>query len=75
VKPAETTTPSRPPIVRPRLVGLDVLRFLAASVVLCSHAHNFGQAGELFEKTPRIIGKILNSVQGMGWVAVDVFLF
>jgi peptidoglycan/LPS O-acetylase OafA/YrhL len=56
-----------------RLVGLDVLRFLATSIVLCGHANNFGEAGALFQKTPGIIGRILLSISGLGWVAVDIF--
>ncbi|MEI9865305.1 MAG: acyltransferase [Limisphaerales bacterium] len=52
-----------------RMVGLDFLRFLAASIVICNHANMFGQAGVLFEKSPAIVGRIT----GMGWVAVDIF--
>jgi peptidoglycan/LPS O-acetylase OafA/YrhL len=58
---------------RPRLIGLDVLRFAAASAVLLSHANNFGKAGNLFFKTPGFTGQILLALSGGGWVAVDVF--
>ena len=57
----------------PRQAGLDLLRFLAASVVICSHASNFGDAGALFNKTPGWFGKFLMSLDVSGWVSVDVF--
>jgi peptidoglycan/LPS O-acetylase OafA/YrhL len=56
-----------------RLVGLDFLRFLATSVVLCDHAKNFGEAGKLFANTPGLIGIVLSTVSSMGWTAVQVF--
>ena len=56
-----------------RLVGLDILRFAAISVVLCDHSNNFGPAGDLFSKTPGFLGVVLSTVASMGWVAVDVF--
>jgi peptidoglycan/LPS O-acetylase OafA/YrhL len=57
----------------PRLAGLDFLRFLAASVVICSHAHNFGDAGALFNSTQGTLGRLLMSWEASGWVAVDLF--
>jgi peptidoglycan/LPS O-acetylase OafA/YrhL len=56
-----------------RLVGLDILRFAAISVVLCDHSNNFGPAGDLFSKTPGFLGVVLSTVASMCWVAVDVF--
>ena len=58
---------------RRRLIGLDVLRFAAASSVLLSHAHNFGNAGNVFFNTPGFLGRILLVVPGCGKVAVEVF--
>ncbi|HTY88454.1 MAG TPA: acyltransferase [Candidatus Acidoferrum sp.] len=58
---------------RPRLVGLDVLRFAAASIVLVGHTNNFGNTGKVFFETPGLIGKTLLVLAGGGWVAVDVF--
>jgi len=58
---------------RPRLVGLDVLRFAAASIVLVGHTNNFGNTGKVFFETPGFIGQILLVLAGGGWVAVDVF--
>jgi peptidoglycan/LPS O-acetylase OafA/YrhL len=56
-----------------RLVGLDVLRCIAASFVLVGHASNFGNAGKIFENTPGIVGHILLVLSSGAWVAVDVF--
>lgn len=56
-----------------RLVGLDILRFAAASTVLVSHAHNFGNAGKIFYQTPGVLGGLLLLMFGGGWVAVDIF--
>ncbi len=69
MKADEPATPILLPVANSRMVGLDFLRFLAASIVVCNHAGGFGQAGVLFEKLPAIIGRIA----GMGWVAVDTF--
>ena len=59
--------------VHTRLLGLDVLRFLAAFVVVCSHAETFGRYGDLFEKTPGILGRALTCFAAQGWEAVAVF--
>jgi peptidoglycan/LPS O-acetylase OafA/YrhL len=67
------TAASRSYDFKSRLVGLDILRFAATSVVLCDHSKNFGPAGDLFIKTSGILGIILSTVSSMGWVAVDVF--
>lgn len=56
-----------------RLIGLDVLRFSAASIVLIAHAGNFGEAGKIFEKIPGSFGKIYSILMPTGWVAVDIF--
>jgi peptidoglycan/LPS O-acetylase OafA/YrhL len=58
---------------RPRSVGLDVLRFVAASIVLFGHANNFGNAGKIFYQTPDSIGRFLLLLPAGGWVAVDIF--
>ncbi|HWY29717.1 MAG TPA: acyltransferase [Candidatus Acidoferrum sp.] len=68
-----STAASRSYDFKSRLVGLDILRFAAISVVLCDHSNNFGPAGDLFIKTPGILGVVLSTVSSMGWVAVDVF--
>ena len=56
-----------------RSAGLDFLRFIAASLVLCNHAGDFGDAGAIFQKTPGIAGIILLKLSGLGWTAVDIF--
>ena len=56
-----------------RFIGLDLLRFALTMVVLCAHANNFGNAANVFTKTPGEFGKILAAISGAGWVAVDVF--
>jgi len=57
----------------PRLIGLDVLRFAAASIVLITHSSNFGNAGMIFNKLPRTFGGIYDFFMPTGWVAVDIF--
>ncbi len=66
-------TTSRSYNARPRLVGLDVLRFAATAVVVCGHSNNFPHAGTFFYNTPGLLGLILSTISSMGWVAVDVF--
>jgi peptidoglycan/LPS O-acetylase OafA/YrhL len=56
-----------------RLIGLDFLRFVAASLVLCNHAGDFGNAGAIFQKTHGVVGYVLQKISGLGWVAVDIF--
>lgn len=57
-----------------RLIGLDVLRFAAASIVLAAHAGNFGNAGKIFDKMTRGgVGDIYDFLMPTGWVAVDIF--
>jgi peptidoglycan/LPS O-acetylase OafA/YrhL len=56
-----------------RLIGLDFLRFVAASLVLCNHAGDFGNAGAVFQKTHGVVGDILQKISELGWVAVDIF--
>jgi peptidoglycan/LPS O-acetylase OafA/YrhL len=41
-----------------RLIGLDVLRFAAASIVLIAHAGNFGSAGTILDKLPKPLDSI-----------------
>lgn len=57
----------------PRLIGLDVLRFAAASIVLITHSSNFGGAGMIFNKFPKTVGKIYDFFMPSGWTAVDIF--
>jgi peptidoglycan/LPS O-acetylase OafA/YrhL len=52
-----------------RLIGLDVLRFVAASLVLAAHSNNFGDAGIIFNKIPDVFFLFMPT----GWVAVDIF--
>src|SRR5580692_5006904 len=56
-----------------RLVGLDLLRFIVATIVLSAHASGFGNAGKIFYETPGLLGKILALMPSAGWEAVDVF--
>jgi peptidoglycan/LPS O-acetylase OafA/YrhL len=59
--------------LRPRLIGLDVLRFAAASIVLVDHVNNFVHYDTGSNKIPDFISQILSVLFGGGWVAVDVF--
>ena len=52
-----------------RLTGLDLLRFVAASLVLVAHASNFGEAGKILDKIPDVFFSCIPT----GWVAVDIF--
>jgi peptidoglycan/LPS O-acetylase OafA/YrhL len=56
-----------------RLIGLDVLRFAAASIVLVAHSNNFGEAGIVFGKIPGVFGRVFSFLMPTGWVAVDIF--
>lgn len=56
-----------------RLVGLDFLRFFAASWVVMCHAHTFGRAGEMLEKVHGIGALLVYSLSANGSVAVDIF--
>jgi peptidoglycan/LPS O-acetylase OafA/YrhL len=56
-----------------RLIGLDVLRCLAVSVVLIDHSNNFGNAGTIYFTTPGILGTVLRTISQMGWISVHVF--
>jgi peptidoglycan/LPS O-acetylase OafA/YrhL len=56
-----------------RLIGLDLLRFIVATIVLSAHASGFGNAGKIFYETPGLLGKILALMPSAGWEAVDVF--
>src|SRR5215469_5547654 len=56
-----------------RLIGLDLLRFFVATIVLSAHAPGFGNAGKIFYETPGLPGKFLALMPGAGWAAVDVF--
>jgi peptidoglycan/LPS O-acetylase OafA/YrhL len=56
-----------------RLIGLDVLRFAAASIVLITHSSNFGNAGMIINKISGVFGKIYFFLMPTGWVAVDIF--
>jgi peptidoglycan/LPS O-acetylase OafA/YrhL len=56
-----------------RLVGLDLLRFAVATIVLSAHAPGFGNAGKIFCETPGALGKILILMPSAGWEAVDIF--
>jgi peptidoglycan/LPS O-acetylase OafA/YrhL len=56
-----------------RLIGLDFLRFFVATIVCSAHAQMFGNAGNIFYRTPGWPGSILNLIPGAGWVAVDIF--
>jgi peptidoglycan/LPS O-acetylase OafA/YrhL len=56
-----------------RLIGLDLLRFFVATVVLSAHAHGFGNAGKIFDEEPGLAGKILQLMPAAGWIAVDIF--
>jgi peptidoglycan/LPS O-acetylase OafA/YrhL len=56
-----------------RLIGLDVLRCLAASLVIIGHANNFGNAVKIFENTRGGFGEVLQILSSGGWVAVHVF--
>jgi peptidoglycan/LPS O-acetylase OafA/YrhL len=59
--------------VNSRLIGLDVLRFIATSMVVFSHANGFGDAGAFFYKAPGLCGTILSLVPAGGGVAVVIF--
>jgi peptidoglycan/LPS O-acetylase OafA/YrhL len=52
---------------------LDVLRFAAASIVLITHSYTFGNAGMVFNKMPRTLGRIYDFFMPTGWTAVDIF--
>jgi peptidoglycan/LPS O-acetylase OafA/YrhL len=56
-----------------RLIGLDVLRCVAVSVVLIDHSNNFGNAGTIYVTTPGLLGAILRTISEMGWISVHVF--
>jgi peptidoglycan/LPS O-acetylase OafA/YrhL len=55
--------------INSRLIGLDLLRFAAASLVLVAHSNNFGDAGIIFDKIPDVFFFFIPT----GWVAVDIF--
>lgn len=57
---------------RPRLIGLDILRFLATSFVLIDHSKNFVQSDIIFRYSG-MTGRSLASFLTMGPVAVQVF--
>lgn len=56
-----------------RLIGLDILRCLAVSVVIIDHSDNFGNAGTIYATAPGILGAILRTISQMGWISVHVF--
>lgn len=56
-----------------RFIGLDVLRFWVASIVIFAHADGFGNAGKIFYAVPGLGGRILRFLPAAGWVAVDIF--
>ena len=57
----------------PRLIGLDVLRFFAASWVIFSHTGVFGRAVEIVWRIHGPFGTFFSMMMGSGWVAVEIF--
>ena len=56
-----------------RLIGLDVLRFFAASWVIFSHTGVFPKAMGIVSHVHGPFGTVFERVMGSGWVAVEIF--
>src|SRR5437016_4189274 len=65
----DSSAPAKP---KARSVGLDVLRFVAVTLVLYSHVTNF-ESTRIFFFRPTWLWESFRTLREAGWIGVDIF--